>query len=708
MKKHRLPLLALLVLITLSISTGGIASQVRAQEPEPWAFFAHDVANHTIVWIDTVTGRATVVGPTNFATGASGMARARGPVPGPGNVTFPEGTIFGLFRDNDDGTDWLVTLDLSTGKATKILRTSRPIVARGIAFGPDGVTLYVIEEQNGLFSTVDTVTGAVTEIADTGYRAASLEWDPDTGSLIAISRDTLIRLNPADGTVTRVTPIQGGPSGSRASALARSSTGKWYVIIIPGGDVATLDIDTGMITNILGNVGPDSTDQIGATVFAPLADLAVIKTAAPDPAVAGSSLTYTLTVTNNGPSQATGVTLTDTLPPEVSFESATPSQGSCSETAGTVTCNLGDLAVGGSATVEIVVTLAPSLADGTTLTNTAQVAGNEPDSNPGNNTDTAETQVIRQADLAITKTGDPNPVTAGNQITYTLTITNLGPSDASGVRITDTLPAGVSFVSGSAGCTETTPGTVTCDIGDLAAGDTATVEIIVTLDPEVAGTLTNTAEATANEPDPDPSNNVDTEEIEITILADFGDAEEPPYPSLAASSGAHHLDSTKEWLGLGVDSEVDAKVPDLDLFDDGVVFRSWYPPYRPVRVPITVSTSGLGTARYGREPERRLYVRGWIDYNLDGDWDDPGELVVDCNVAPGTLGYCNGRPAHWPNAQQPWQTFIARFNVGLIKEEGPTWARFRLSYGEPPEPTGPAAYGEVEDYRITIFLHLDP
>ncbi|MBI3459898.1 DUF11 domain-containing protein, partial [Candidatus Acetothermia bacterium] len=75
-----------------------------------------------------------------------------------------------------------------------------------------------------------------------------------------------------------------------------------------------------------------------------LTDLAVTKTDSPDPVIAGNNLTYTLTVTNNGPDNAGGVTVTDTLPGGVTFISAVPSQGSCSQSAGVVTCSLGTMA----------------------------------------------------------------------------------------------------------------------------------------------------------------------------------------------------------------------------------------------------------------------------------------------------------------------------------------------------------------------------
>jgi uncharacterized repeat protein (TIGR01451 family) len=119
------------------------------------------------------------------------------------------------------------------------------------------------------------------------------------------------------------------------------------------------------------------------------------------------------------------------------------------------------------------------------------------------------------ADLSITKSGAPNPVVSGNRLTYTLTVTNNGPQGATGVTVTDALPASLHFnsISSSQGTcmrsTATNPqpkgGTVTCSVGDLANGADASITIVVTA--TTPGTVTNTAKVSGNETDPDSSNN---------------------------------------------------------------------------------------------------------------------------------------------------------------------------------------------------------
>src|SRR5918994_6685140 len=113
-------------------------------------------------------------------------------------------------------------------------------------------------------------------------------------------------------------------------------------------------------------------------------DLVLTKSDSPDPVTRGSNLTYTIQVQNNA-AAATGVVVTDTLPSQVDFVSATPSQGTpCDRTGSAVTCNLGNMAAGAAATVTIVIQ--PKKAG--TSSNTAGVAGTAPDINTTDNSDT--------------------------------------------------------------------------------------------------------------------------------------------------------------------------------------------------------------------------------------------------------------------------------------------------------------------------------
>jgi uncharacterized repeat protein (TIGR01451 family) len=236
------------------------------------------------------------------------------------------------------------------------------------------------------------------------------------------------------------------------------------------------------------------------------ADLAVTKVADPTVGTAGQALTYTLTVTNAGPFLSTGVIATDAVPAGAAFVAAAASQGTASLVNGVVVASLGDLAVGASATVTIVVT--PSAAG--SLTNTADVAANEPDPDPSNNSFTMTTAInpappLPAVDLAVTKSA-PTSGVAGQDLDYTIVVTNAGPGNESAARLLDQLPPGVVLVSSSVPPTSAAAGLLVFDLGDLPAHASRTIVLIV--QPTAAGTLVNQAVVSGIQPDLDPSNNV--------------------------------------------------------------------------------------------------------------------------------------------------------------------------------------------------------
>ncbi|MEP7199875.1 MAG: DUF11 domain-containing protein, partial [Chloroflexota bacterium] len=138
------------------------------------------------------------------------------------------------------------------------------------------------------------------------------------------------------------------------------------------------------------------------TVSQPQLDLSINKSASPNPVLVGSNLTFQLAVANTGTLSSTNVMVTDTLPANVTFVSATPSQGSCNQTAGVVKCSLGTLLGGANATITIVVV--PTAVG--PLSNTAIVAGDQSDSNTANNTSTANVTVISSNPPAQVPEGD--------------------------------------------------------------------------------------------------------------------------------------------------------------------------------------------------------------------------------------------------------------------------------------------------------------
>jgi len=248
------------------------------------------------------------------------------------------------------------------------------------------------------------------------------------------------------------------------------------------------------------------------------ADLAITKADSPDPVIAGTDLTYTINVSNNGSGPAVFARWQDTLPAGTRLQSFSPAAGwSCATppigSGGSITCNKDTMADGESASFTIVVRVDPDVADGATLSNTATVSSTAADPNGANNSATATTSVIRRADLqVVSKVDSPDPVVTNNPLTYTITLRNNGPSVATGVTLSDMLPPGALFnncsstgggVCGGAGQNRT----VTFATLTVGAGATVTIETTASCALADGALINNTATITATEVDPNPANN---------------------------------------------------------------------------------------------------------------------------------------------------------------------------------------------------------
>ncbi len=224
------------------------------------------------------------------------------------------------------------------------------------------------------------------------------------------------------------------------------------VQVRPGGEAGTRSNTASAISG--STADPNLTNNSGTITYGveARADVTVTKADSADPVAAGQNLTYVITARNpaNGLSSAAGVTISDTLPSDVTFLSASPSSGSCTTapTAGSTTgpgnnslvCNLGTIANGAQQTVTVVVR--PNLATrGTTLTNSVTVSTTTTETDTTNNSATQTTAVGNPAiDLLINKDDSVDPLTVGDDTVYSVTVTNLGPSAAENVVVTDDMP----------------------------------------------------------------------------------------------------------------------------------------------------------------------------------------------------------------------------------------------------------------------------
>jgi len=251
--------------------------------------------------------------------------------------------------------------------------------------------------------------------------------------------------------------------------------------------------------------------------------LNVSMTASRNPGAVEQNLTYNVTITNTGDASATTVQLTDTIPSGPTFTSVTSSQGSCSYDLGlrTVTCNLGTIAAAGTATAAI--TIKPR-SEGT-LNNTAGVTAGQWDPATGNSSASVNgLPAVKFVDLQVQKTASANPIFAGQNVTYTITVKNVStPFSATAVSLTDILPASMNFVSAttSQGSLVTPPvgsnGTVTANIGTLAPNAIATVTI--TVSSTGSGVVANSATATSTEAESTPANNTGSASVTVNNAA---------------------------------------------------------------------------------------------------------------------------------------------------------------------------------------------
>ncbi len=311
---------------------------------------------------------------------------------------------------------------------------------------------------------------------------------------------TIISTNGGPDTETGVKVTDNLPAGltyKSSSATAgsyASGTGIWTVGSLTNGSSASLTLvatvtQLGSIANTANVTGapfdPVAPNNSDATSFDQLVDLAVAKSVDNTAPNVGSTATFTVTVSNAGPSVATGVVIHDALPIGLTWSSDTPSQGAYNHTTGD--WSVGSVASSGTATLTVHATVAGSAA----MTNTASVkAVDEPQVGTANDTASA-TVTPPHADLAVTKTVAAARPNVGDGDTFTVTVTNHGPDTATNVALSDVLPAGITFVSASASQGAFVSGTGVWTVGSLGVDDTETLTVQVSV--AAAGDYTNTA-----------------------------------------------------------------------------------------------------------------------------------------------------------------------------------------------------------------------
>ena len=373
------------------------------------------------------------------------------------------------------------------------------------------VSVRVLENDVALTKTVDNPTPPLGGLVTYTIRATN--HGPDTAEVLDVY-DVVTQGSRAfvSATATRgiVTPEAPPPAFlPGATAPARL----WTLGTLPVGATETLTLvervtSLGPLANTAAtdaglHVDPSLANNVAsATVeVQPVADIAVTKRVSPATTQVGETVTFTVTATNRGPNDATGVQISDGLPAGLTLLAATPSQGAYDPATGAWA--VGALATGAAATLD----LAARVDQAGELTNVAtRTAADQFDPDPSNNAGGATLTSLPSADIQVRKTVT-NPVpNVNDDVTFTLTVTNAGPTAASGVQVTDRLPGGLTLVSATPSQGTYTIDTGIWDIGALPDGGRVTLDLVATV--TQAGVLHNLATKTAQgEDDPVSLNN---------------------------------------------------------------------------------------------------------------------------------------------------------------------------------------------------------
>lgn len=351
-------------------------------------------------------------------------------------------------------------------------------------------------------------------------------------------------------------------SGARASVLVQG--------VLSAAATGTLT-NTAEVT--AATPDPDSSDD-SATVSAAIgvsADLAIAKTASTASAGSGDTVRYTLTVVNNGPSDATGVAVADPLSADLVYVSGscTATQGTCGASGDGISFTVGDLAVGASAQLTYDVDVAADAPD-EQIENTATVVYDGADPNPDDNEARYTLNVEGAADVALTKTASSASVTAGGALTYTITARNDGPGAAENLVLGDLVPASfaVDSATPSAGSCDLGTAGVRCELAALASGAEWVVTVVGSVAPDTPpGTLRNIA-TVSSDADPTLSNNLATALVRVQARADLTVTKSAPSTVVAGERLEYSIEVVNDGPSTAVATTV------VDTLPAGTVFVS--------------------------------------------------------------------------------------------------------------------------------------
>jgi uncharacterized repeat protein (TIGR01451 family) len=349
--------------------------------------------------------------------------------------------------------------------------------------GQAGATYTLTATNSGGSATVGMVTVTDTLPASLSYVSASgTGWSCSaSGQIVTCTNSNVVAASTSFPAITLTVNVSASAPASVTNTAAVSGGGE---------------------TNAANNSASD------VTTINQIADLTIAKTHVGN-FTRGSTGSYTITVTNSGTGATVGaVTVTDTLPAGLSFVSnGGTGWGTCSAAGQVVTCSLNTVLAAGASYPVLTINVSVAQNAASSVTNTAAVSGGG-QVNTANDTASDVTAVVSSSDLSLTKVATSSGSGVGTNATFTITLTNSGPSDATNVAVRDQLPAGLTYIGSTPSAGTYNSGTGIWAISSVASGAAPTLQIVARID--VLGSLLNTAQVTASDqPDLDstPNNN---------------------------------------------------------------------------------------------------------------------------------------------------------------------------------------------------------
>ncbi len=371
---------------------------------------------------------------------------------------------------------------------------------------PGGSVTYTITASN---AGVDPVTGAT--VADTFPASLTCTW-----TCVGAGGGTCTAAGSGNINDSVNLPSGGSVTYTASCTISASATG-------------TLS-NTATVSSSVADPVPGNNSATDTDTLTPQADLAVTKTDGVTSVGPGGSLTYTIVASNPGPSNATGATVADTFPASLTctWTCVGAGGGTCTAAgAGNINDTV-NLPSGGSVTFTASCTVSPSAAGSISNTATVAAPAGVTDPNPGNNSATDTDTVAQSADIAVTKTDGVTTAVPGQTTTYSIVVSNSGPSSAPAVLVTDSFPAACTTVNytsaaagGATGNTAAGSGNIS-DTLNMPSGSSVTYSAVCSISATATGTLSNTASASISAPpvpagggggvtDPNPGNNSATD-----------------------------------------------------------------------------------------------------------------------------------------------------------------------------------------------------